>query len=403
MNAVEHNPSLRDLSVQQRAQYLPNQYFEVIANRTEDSRMQPALIFTADNLRTIKRYVDYVYRLPKTVDEISQGHDYSLLGIDPTLLHNHYTNLRRHADAWNLLERETKRLGAQLEHFAKQFVEQGDLLVKALTSLEGYGALSLRLEGVLDEVTLTRTTYQPLGEADREQIVKLGTYLAFVREDIAEARDEISVIKQRAIWFTDVVVKQLRPEVDGLMLRFKDVDAEKKVNELREQIAGLDARIEQMNGEYQALVGYAFTGLVFGPIGVAITGGIFGAKAEQVRYAKNELIARRETLAGLVASINPMIGGLEQTASQIADLKFRLTEVQTAVQNLEDVWRVLGVYVEESEEEMGLIDTDIELVRFIRRFDRVVRPWETIRGLSAQLSRIFNATIDQIRQEGVSR
>ena len=98
-----------------------------------------------------------------------------------------------------------------------------------------------------------------------------------------------------------------------------------------------------------------------------------------------------------------MIGDLERTASQIADLKFRLTDVQTAAQNLEDVWGLLEVYAQESEEELGRIQTDIELARFIQRFDRVVRPWVRIRGLSVQLSRIFNTAIDEIRKEGVSR
>lgn len=403
MNAVEQNPSLRDMSVQQRAEFAPKQYFGVIANDDVSSTMQPGLIFTADNLRVIKRYVDYVYRLPKDIDEITQGHDYSLLGIDPALFESHYKSLRKHADAWVVLERETKQLGGQLEHFADQFIQQGDLLVSALKKLDGYGRLSQRLSGVVDEVTLTRTTFQPLGREDRKQIVTLGSYLELIREDIAEVKLEIASIRGRASWFAEAVVKQLRPEVDGLMLRIKSVDVAKRINELRQQIAVLDVDIEQRNGEYQALVGYAFTGLLFGPIGVAITGGVFGSKAEEVRRAKNELIARRSGFAEAVAAINPMIGDLERTASQIADLKFRLTDVQTAAQNLEDVWGLLEVYAQESEEELGRIQTDIELARFIQRFDRVVRPWVRIRGLSVQLSRIFNTAIDEIRKEGVSR
>ncbi|MCU1721220.1 MULTISPECIES: alpha-xenorhabdolysin family binary toxin subunit A [unclassified Pseudomonas] len=399
----EQNESLQALDSQQRAEFVPKQYFDVISRRTEKNRMQPALIFTADNLRSIKRYVEYVYRLPKSADEISEGHNFALLGLDANLVLRHYASLRKHAEAWDIIERESKRLGTQLEQFAKEFLAQGDHLLSALKSTAAYGRLSERLVDVMDDVTLQHLPYRVLDSKDQAQIVNVGVYLSFIREDIDEAKQDIATIKERAIWFTDAVVKQLRPEIDWLMQRLNNVEAEKIISTLRAEIEPMDGLIAQKSAEYQALVGYAFSGLAFGLIGVAITGGIYGAQAEQVRAEKNELICRRDALAQKIAAISPMIGSFEKTSLQIADLKFRLTEVQTAAKNLEDVWSMLGVYVEESEEEMRRIDTDIKLATFIHRFERVVRPWESIRGLSAQLSRIFNETLDEISRKGALR
>lgn len=399
MIETEQNPTVLAMSTQERAQLIPNQYFEVISNRP-DNTLQPALIFTADNLKTIKRYVHHVYRLPKSVADITSGYDFSTLRINPDDIKCHYDSLRIHVDGWGRLERQTKRLGAQLESFASEFTKQGGDLVLAVKRLGAYQSLSQRLGDAMDDLTLERTPFRVLDNKEREDIVTLGDYLSFIKSDIKEARKDIAEVKAGACWFTDLLVRQLRPENDRLMQKVKDANVEQRVNELRAELEPLDAEIGQKEGEYQSLVRYAFSGLLFGPIGVAITGGIYGSQAERVRAQKNLLIARRDELTRDIAALHPMIGAFERIALQITDLKFRLVEVQTAAKNLEDVWNLLGVYAEESEEEMVLIDTDIKLATFIHRFERVVRPWERIRGLSAQLSQIFNQTIDEISKEG---
>ncbi|OAI83662.1 alpha-xenorhabdolysin family binary toxin subunit A [Pseudomonas putida] len=399
MNTKE-NDSLQALDTQQRAEFVPQQYFDVISRRADNNRMQPALIFTDDNLRSIKRYVHYVLRLPKSIEEINGAHDLSLLGIDAAQVHRLFTNLRTHVGAWYLLERETKSLGTRLEIFAQSFITDGGALITTLQQTEAFRTLRARLRDVVDEVSLARTGFSPLGEEDRKQVASIRSHLEFIAKDISDVRGSITAIKTRAQWFADVVVHQLRPETDALNRQIKDISPEKLIDDLRQQIAPLDKQIEDMDVSYQKLVGLAFTGLLFGPIGVAITGGIYGAQAEAVRAANNLLRRKREALVQQIQAISPMVAVFETTTLQIADLKFRLTEVQTAAKNLEDVWSMLGVYVEQSGEELALIDNDIELATFMLRFERVLRPWHSIREISSQLSKIFNETVDEITQEG---
>lgn len=399
MNTKE-NDSLQALDTQQRAEFVPQQYFDVISRRADNNRMQPALIFTDDNLRSIKRYVHYVLRLPKSIEEINGAHDLSLLGIDAAQVHRLFTNLRTHVGAWDVLERETKSLGTRLEIFAQSFITDGGALITTLQQTEAFRTLRARLRDVVDEVSLARTGFSPLGEEDRKQVASIRSHLEFIAKDISDVRGSITAIKTRAQWFADVVVHQLRPETDALNRQIKDISPEKLIDDLRQQIAPLDKQIEDMDVSYQKLVGLAFTGLLFGPIGVAITGGIYGAQAEAVRAANNLLRRKREALVQQIQAISPMVAVFETTTLQIADLKFRLTEVQTAAKNLEDVWSMLGVYVEQSGEELALIDNDIELATFMLRFERVLRPWHSIREISSQLSKIFNETVDEITQEG---
>ncbi|NNJ14113.1 alpha-xenorhabdolysin family binary toxin subunit A [Pseudomonas putida CSV86] len=397
---TKENDSLQAMDAQQRAEFVPQQYFDVISRRADNNRMQPALIFTADNLRSIKRYVHYVLRLPKSIDEINGTHDLSLIGIDAAQVDRLYTNLRTHVETWDVLERETKSLGTRLEIFASSFITDGRTLIEKLEATEAFRTLKARLRDVVDEVSLARSGFRVLGKGERKQVADLRSHLGIIAEDIAEVRQQITAIKERAQWFADAVVRQLRPETDALNRQIKDISPEKLVDDLRQRLTPLDEEIEKMDASYQKLVGLAFTGLVFGPIGVAITGGIYGAQAEGVRAANNLLRRKRETLVQQIEAISPMVGVFETTTLQIADLKFRLTEVQTAAKNLEDVWNMLGVYVEQSGEELELIGTDIELATFMLRFERVLRPWHSIRDISSQLSKIFNETVDEISKEG---
>ncbi|OLS64811.1 alpha-xenorhabdolysin family binary toxin subunit A [Pseudomonas putida] len=397
---TKENESLQALDAQQRAEFVPKQYFDVISRSVDNNRMQPALIFTADNLRSIKRYAHYVLRLPNSVEAINGAHDLSLLGIDAEQVHRLYTNLRTHVGAWGVLERETKDLGTRLGLFAESFIEDGRKLIDKLATTEAYRTLKARVRDAVDEAALAGVTYRRLGEEERRQVASFGNHLQFISEDIAEVRRDITAVKDRAQWFTDAVVRQLRPETDALTRQIKDISPERVIDELRQQLAPLDKEIEEMDIAYQKLVGLAFTGLVFGPIGVAITGGIYGAQAEAARSTNKRLRLEREWLVQQIKAISPMVGVFETTTLQIADLKFRLTEVQTAAKNLEDVWSMLGVYVEQSGEELGLIGTDVELATFILRFERVLRPWQNIRDISSQLSKLFNETVDEISKEG---
>ncbi len=397
---IKENESLQTLDAQQRAEFVPQQYFDVISKRADDNRMQPALIFTEDNLRSIKRYAHYVLRLPKNIEEIEGAHDLSLIGVDSAQVDRLYTNLRTHVATWDVLERETKSLGTRLGIFAESFIGDGRALIEKLEATEAFRTLKARLRDVVDEVSLARVGFTPIGAEERKQVASLGSLLTFIAEDIAEVRLRISAIKERAQWFTDAVVRQLRPETDALTRQIRDVSPERIIDGLRQQLTQLDKQIEEMDAEYQKLVGLAFTGLIFGPAGVIITGGIYGAQAEAVRAAKNFLRDKRELLVQQIAAINPMVGVFETTTLQIADLKFRLTDVQTAAKNLEDVWNMLGVYVEQSGEDLEMISTDIELASFILRFERVLRPWQSIREISSQLSKIFNETVDEITLEG---
>ena len=86
-------------------------------------------------------------------------------------------------------------------------------------------------------------------------------------------------------------------------------------DDLVDQIEELDDQIDLLTATYKKLVGLAFTGMAAGPLGLVITGGVFGDKAEKCRKQKNQLIEQRKIVREKVREVDRvsnLLDGLQQ-------------------------------------------------------------------------------------------
>lgn len=393
---MTENESLVGMDTQQKAERVPQQYFEAITGSA--SSLDPALIFTRDNLLTIKRYASAVRRLPPNRESLQGETNFVMLAIDLEDIHQFYEDLRRHVRGWNVLEQETKTLGTQLDNFATNFTADGQAMLAAIRESDAIRNAGLLRE--LDEQVLEQVQARRLEPEEQTQVVhSIVEYLTLIAEDISLAIERITAVKGRANRFARDVVDNIRPKAEGLLNGFTGKADVATLDVMNTQLRGLDKQIAQKTEAYKSLVGYTLAGLWFGPVGVAITGGIYGTEAESVRAEKNRLIEQRKQLAETLAELAPEIGKFQITLTQLADLESRLDDVETAAKNLEDVWNILSVYADESQRDLERINTDVSLVRFAMRFERVIRPWQKIRSQSRVLSEIFNETVDQYSEE----
>ncbi|WP_218780089.1 hypothetical protein, partial [Cellulomonas iranensis] len=143
------------------------------------------------------------------------------------------------------------------------------------------------------------------------------------------------------------------------------------VLEKRQQLDRWDEQIDQLKSEYDANVGYAFTGLVLGPVGLLVTGGVFGVKAEQIRAAKNALIGQRNELARALVQLEPARKDLERVRTLVRDLEFRCKDLSVATKRLADVWLFLASYAESSVNESKELADINQLESFVHDFSEV--------------------------------
>ncbi|AIZ31903.1 hypothetical protein NJ69_02170 [Pseudomonas parafulva] len=218
-------------------------------------------------------------------------------------------------------------------------------------------------------------------------------YLPTIQGEITEMLATIRHVKALVDHFGEQIDKVLHPRGSGLLACLKKESVDKKIATIGEQLIALDTEIEKKVAQYDKLVGTAFFGIAFGPIGLIVTGGIYGAQAEVVRKDKNALIEERDMLATQQRELLAEIENFVALKRMVTDINFRLVEVRAAAKNLEGVWVLLESYMSASIKKATAVSSNVELKKFIVQFERVLSPWTNILNICKQLSAIFNEVL----------
>ncbi|RZI90294.1 MAG: hypothetical protein EOP15_05165 [Pseudomonas sp.] len=377
-------PTFEELTPSERAERIPQQIFDL-------KKDEPAFIFSKDNLLMIKRYEAAVRRLPSSREELAGTLDFAAVGLEIDDVDRFYENLRTHVNGWDDIEDACKKMGSELQVFAETLFSEGVAFIAELKSTDAWASLE---NTSLNDIDLEKVPPVPLSSKDTATFKEgVDSYLKEIESQIKERLKSIRHVKALTDRFADVIGTDLKPTADSLLKAMNKKDVSLEVEKIDQQLTELDNTIEGKLAEYNGLVGASFYGLAFGPVGLLITGGIYGAQAEGVRAEKNALIATREELAVCKSNLLAQFESFESTKKLIMDLQFRLVEVRTAVKNLEDVWVLLEVYVEQSLAQLEKVDTHVMLKKFVRQFQRVISPWKDILGISKTISKLFNETI----------
>ncbi|NIF25836.1 hypothetical protein F3J44_05500 [Pantoea sp. Tr-811] len=369
----EQRLSFQQLSEEQRAQYVPEQVFDLRKN-------EPAFIFNRDNLIAIKRYEKAIRKLP-TADAAIPESVMSLVSASKQDIDVLFDNLRKHADSWDGVEDACKSLGADLQIFAETLVAEATKLIALIKTMDtwdataGQHAIELPVRD---------------GETFKQAVAR---HMGVIREEIAYKRKSIQHVKQLVDHFGDAISENLLPMARGLRDKMLHSQFTEALTQLDAKLTVLDSEIQKKLDEYKSLVGLSFTGLVFGPLGLAITGGIYGKQAEAVRAEKNKKIRERSELVEQKSKLQDYFPIIEKVTTDIADMAFRLVDVRTATANLEDVWVLLDAYAKNSQRRAEAVSTNHDVKRFVEQFERVINPWKNIQGISKDISKLFNETL----------
>ncbi|WP_434518584.1 alpha-xenorhabdolysin family binary toxin subunit A [Pseudomonas sp. NFX1] len=377
-DAQPEQKPFEELTEEERAILIPSQIFKL-------KEKEPAFIFSRENLRTIKRYENAVRQLP-TPAQVSEIGALSVLGLEAEDVNVFFSNLRAHVNTWDGVEDSCKTMGADLQVFAESLIRDGVSLIAIIKSLDSWDSLP-EDPAALAALKLSDAEVEKFNEG-------VDTYLQHITDDIADKLDSIRQVKKLIDHFGDTITNNLDPMAKSLIGNFESHDVAGKLKSIEDELALLDDDIKRKLAEYNGLVGTAFYGLVFGPIGLLVTGGIYGAQAEIVRAEKNELIKRHEDLS---VTKDLLLGGgvsqLEGVKAILKDMQFRLVDVSTATKNLEDVWVLLEAYAKSSLRKVKGVSTQLDLKHFATGFERVITPWRDILGITKKLSELFNETL----------
>lgn len=378
-----------EVDMKVKVKKLPAQYFDFISSRADKQHVGSLL--TVENLKTIRRYASTVHALPRDLEEIKEAADFDSLKIEAEKIYELYSALHRHVHEWDKLERQIKELGPELELFAHSMVQRGGALLEKLENSEVYQAIAEQKSSQGIEFT----SYI-LAQAERDQLrglIEKG--LTGLIREIEDTSGRIADVDKRADWFAMEISRELRPRMKKLLNHIDEKLDDNSVAEMHAALEELDNRIALLKSAYDTQVGYAFTGLLLGPIGLIVTGGVFGSKAEETRAEKNILIEQRRQSAEALRKIAPAKKNFESIHTTIRDLEFRCKDLSVATKRLADVWLFLNSYAKLSINESKELSSSRDIESFVQDFSEVIKPWERIGNISHQLSNLFNELLEE--------
>lgn len=294
-------------------------------------------LVSSDDLKNIFLYVDTALNLPRDKENAEYFLGYK--SNDPFFEEESHKFLSpqqqvdfdipiiEHAKLWSGLEQSIKNIGNSLNNYASVFVTNADGILEVLDDLSKY----MKTKGILD--------------ADGNDIVDCGSDMLRNWKRDTEANKEKSVeLYNRLTAFYDTLVSEISVKVKQRVNKINDMHISEEQKNLQTKINELNKSIKSLKDEYDKNVGLAFTGaagIIIPPVGIitwAVTGGVYGAKAEKIRKQMNDKKEERAPLQKQLDAINRVIGGINSLESSLIDFQTSISCAITGLEHINTIW-----------------------------------------------------------------
>ncbi|MCB0086936.1 MAG: alpha-xenorhabdolysin family binary toxin subunit A [Caldilineaceae bacterium] len=383
-----------------------SKFMGMVTQSEQGVAREPGLVLTKEDIINIKLYVRDGLALPTEAAEVGSyiGYQHAgIAGLEPSDIRAMFERIRTNTLGWDDVEQSVIRQGIDLEIFAKRIIINGDDLISIINQMPLVERI-LKKVGATKLQDLSQTQTPKIFYDSDDQLIAddLKTTLDSIKKDIAQQKDRTTAVKTKVTNFRQEISQQLEPEVKRKRDLIKSNNLDQAIKTLAERVDDLTKEIEDKRKEYNKYVGLAFTGAAGGPVGLAITGGIFGDKAEKARKAKNRLIDEKRDVEKDLQGKQDLKLAIEKLGDKFADIDMRLIDAEQALQHLEFVWQTLESQIDASLTQFGQITDSQNLRQFVTTFKTVIDPWRVVQGTSTQLIAILDEAIEAYRQQYAS-
>ncbi len=348
------------------------------------------LVLSKEQIIQIKQYVKYGLVLPTTNESVKSYLEYDeskYPEISPSEFITLFTKVKNHASLWSNLESNIKSLGTDLSIFGDKFVITGNTMIE-----------------VINEMPLLKLATQTIGQSDvsvslteDDQEIKyaLKDLLEELKSGVAKHLLSTQALIEKLENYRNTMDNSIVPDVSVMDNTIQELDLNKDLAKLISEKTELDSDIDVQDALYSKNVGLAFTGaagLIAGPIGIvswAITGGIFGDKAEKARKERNRLIGLRDAKIKEIAALDLFINKVSVLKGKVSDMSLIINEAAVGIRNLETMWISIEQYIDASKNELDEITDSKRLIVFKSKMAAAVESWKNVKDITVELVRLF--------------
>ncbi|PHM47605.1 alpha-xenorhabdolysin family binary toxin subunit A [Xenorhabdus miraniensis] len=368
---------------------------------------RPGGIFTKEDLISIKLYVKRGLALPYTLEEVKQYIGYNDIDIDglkPANMTTLFKGIHDHTLSWSGVESNVQQQSIDLENAGRQITETGGDIINIIDQMPIIERVKTKL-GDLTDKQLAEITYT---NDDKEIAVELGNILESMKKDIKKQQENTQRVRNAVTDFKITLIggelsngnqaEGLQPQVKNKKDLMDKNKLSTTIKELQNKIDNKNSEIEQLKKDYDKYVGLAFSGMAGGIIGWAITGGIFGDKAEKARKRKNELIEEVNGLQEQVKGKSALQTAIQNLSLNFSDMDIRMADAEVALNHLDFMWNTMLTQITTSKDKFAEINDALKLTSFVVTFKQVISPWKEVQGSAAKLVKTFDEALAEYRK-----
>ncbi|MDX7987454.1 XaxA [Xenorhabdus sp. 12] len=368
---------------------------------------RPGGIFTKEDLINLKLYAKRSLELPTTLEGVKEYigyNDIDINGLKPENITSLFKDIHSHAASWSGVESKVQQQSIDLEEAGKQITLSGGEIISVINQMPIIERVKKKLEDLTDK-QLAEITYT---NDDKEVSVALGDMLESMKNVITKQQEKTQKVKTAVSDFkleliggelsNGKIVQGLQPQVNGKKKLMDDNNLSVTIKNLQDKIDEKNKEIEQLKKDYDKYVGLAFSGMAGGIIGWAITGGIFGDKAEKARKRKNQLIDEVKGLQDQVKNKSALQTAIQNLSLNFFNIHTYMLDAEVALNHLDFMWSTMLTQITTSKERFEEINDALKLTSFVATFKQVISPWEEVKGSSSQLIKTFDEALAEYRK-----
>ncbi|KTC60488.1 alpha-xenorhabdolysin family binary toxin subunit A [Pseudomonas savastanoi] len=367
----------------------------------------PGLILTKEQIINLKKYELAGLALPIELEDIIVYLGYSKgagAGLEPEDFLKSFNLIHRHARRWSPLRTDLLGIGSKLKVFAGKMLVYGQSMeeingdVRAgkivdhhqIKTLEDVKRLSVELGKDFPGIELD--------ENDKEITQEIGSHLTDILDLITANLADAQTIKKELDQFGLDLSLHVRPEIQRKMVAIDNSSLPADVAKLILDIEQRAKDIDEKNKEYKTVVQQSLNSVSsLNIVGLAL-GIYFGVEAENVRGARNELMARQTADIDTLQDKNTILGSLSRVKFNLQNLATIVVDADVATKNLITVWNKLFLFIEASAVSASEINDALSLRQFMNHFRQVVHPWKTIEVDSDALLNVFKEADEEYKR-----
>ncbi|WP_337241721.1 alpha-xenorhabdolysin family binary toxin subunit A [Proteus faecis] len=358
-------------------------------------------IVTSHDLIKIKSYINKALSLPYKIDDLIKFIHYNEINepqLSPDNILSLFIKIREHAFDWNKIEYSIKQQAIDLEIMGREITSTGENIITFINQMP----LLTKISSVIEELSEQELKKIQYKSQDKEVATQLIHILESMKEDIENERNKTIKIKDSLSTFRSKIIGGKDSQnVTHSSIYHEILNKKRFINEFytdnsNSLIAERDLLIEEitrLKDEYKHYVSLAFTGLAIGIIGVIITGGIFGAKAEVIRKKKNELIEKVKKINVKIDIYTGLSLHLNTLYIELSEIEQFIEDTNMALEHIEYVWQAILTEIEASITNFNKINNALELIKFSIYLEKIITPWYMVIGYSKEILISFDSAL----------